>query len=353
MAYINCHFYSKYLAHDTEISVVLPELWSGIPEGGYPVMYLLHGRGDDATSWVRRSSIEEYACEHRTAVVMPSAECSFYLDGVFGKRYFSYMTGELPDLFIGKEKALLFDTGYGFQDLRTEVEQITKLPLLVVNSHGHVDHALGNDQFDCPIFIHPDDIPVCEDHHGRYRKELAINYARTAVDYFTGEPVGAIGPDFNEEQYLRKGTGELVPVTEGHIFDLGDMKLEVVELPGHTPGSIGLLDRDQRILYAADAMNADFWLFMEEACPLSVYRQTLSKASGLEFDTMIISHFPAPLPKKYYPIIWMSRIMSEIKLSADCCFVQNMRKLLCRTLTCCGTSLMTDIRSILVLPAAW
>lgn len=98
MAYINCHFYSKYLAHDTEISVVLPELWSGIPEGDYPVMYLLHGRGDDATSWVRRSSIEEYACEHRTAVVMPSAECSFYLDGVFGKRYFSYMTGELPDL---------------------------------------------------------------------------------------------------------------------------------------------------------------------------------------------------------------------------------------------------------------
>ena len=192
------------------------------------------------------------------------------------------------DLFIGKEKALLFDTGYGFHDLRTEVEQITELPLLVVNSHGHVDHALGNDQFDCPIFIHPDDIPICEDHHGRYRKELAINYARTAVDYFTGEPVGAIGPDFNEEQYLRKGTGELVPVTEGHIFDLGGMKLEVVELPGHTPGSIGLLDRDQRILYAADAMNADFWLFMEEACPLSVYRQTLSKASGLEFDTMIM-----------------------------------------------------------------
>lgn len=217
----------------------------------------------------------------------------------FDSRYRIYdPLGVHMDLFIGEEKALLFDTGYGFQDLRTEVEQITKLPLLVVNSHGHVDHALGNDQFDCPIYIHPDDIPVCEDHHGRYRKELAINYARTAVDYFTGEPVGATGPDFNEDQYLRKGTGNLVPVTEGHVFDLGGMKLEVVELPGHTPGSIGLLDRDQRILYAADAMNADFWLFMEEACPLSVYRQTLSKASGLEFDTMIISHFPAPLPKK-------------------------------------------------------
>lgn len=98
MAYISTHFYSKYLAHDTQITIALPDDPNQIPKGGFPLLYLLHGRGDDATSWIRRSSIEEYACGHGLAVVMPSAECSFYRDGVSGKRYFSYMTKELPRL---------------------------------------------------------------------------------------------------------------------------------------------------------------------------------------------------------------------------------------------------------------
>lgn len=98
MAYISTHFYSKYLAHDTQITLALPDDPDLIPEDGLPLLYLLHGRGDDATSWLRKSSIEEYVCRYGLAAVMPSAECSFYTDGIYGKRYFSYMTKELPRL---------------------------------------------------------------------------------------------------------------------------------------------------------------------------------------------------------------------------------------------------------------
>ena len=43
-------------------------------------------------------------------------------------------------------------------------------------------------------------------------------------------------------------------VEEGHVFDLGDRSLRVVHLPGHTPGSIGLIDERARILFTGDVM---------------------------------------------------------------------------------------------------
>ena len=98
MTYISCRFYSKYLAHQTEICVLLPDTCNMEPEKDCPVIYLLHGKGDDCTGYTRLSPVERYAEAHQVAVIMPSAESSFYVDGVYGKRYFSYMTKELPDV---------------------------------------------------------------------------------------------------------------------------------------------------------------------------------------------------------------------------------------------------------------
>ena len=67
------------------------------------------------------------------------------------------------DLIVGAHHALLFDTGYGFGDLRGLVESITEKPLYVVNSHGHVDHACGNEQFG-GAYIHPLDMDLCREH---------------------------------------------------------------------------------------------------------------------------------------------------------------------------------------------
>ena len=89
----------------------------------------------------------------------------------------------------------------------------------------------------------------------------------------------------------------MVPVTEGDLFDLGGRVLEVIHLPGHTAGSIGLLLREERIIWVGDAANDFVWLFLPEAQPLSVYRNTLQKLRELDFDWMLQSHCPEPLPK--------------------------------------------------------
>lgn len=101
MALFNCTFYSRYLAYDTQVNVILPEnrapyQFDDTKPYRFQVLYLLHGRGDDCNGWMRGTSIEQYAKEHRIAVVMPSGEDSFYVDSFHGKRYFSYLTEELP-----------------------------------------------------------------------------------------------------------------------------------------------------------------------------------------------------------------------------------------------------------------
>ena len=66
-------------------------------------------------------------------------------------------------LVVGEEKAALIDTGMGFPGLRQLVERLTDKPVIVLNTHGHLDHIGGNDEFDC-IYLHPDDLTVYVEH---------------------------------------------------------------------------------------------------------------------------------------------------------------------------------------------
>jgi len=59
-------------------------------------------------------------------------------------------------LIIGTKKAALIDTGYGVGDLKGYIRSITKLPLIVLCTHGHVDHASGTDQFERVYLNHND-----------------------------------------------------------------------------------------------------------------------------------------------------------------------------------------------------
>jgi S-formylglutathione hydrolase FrmB len=77
--------------------VILPQDKPQLTTSG-PVLYLLHGKGSSALSWMRFSSIERYANKYDLVVIMPEAGRSFYTDMRYGGDYFTYITRELPEL---------------------------------------------------------------------------------------------------------------------------------------------------------------------------------------------------------------------------------------------------------------
>lgn len=106
MALIELSFKSKALMMQTSVNILLPVGTNKVDftaqddftyeKKKFPVLYLLHGASDDHSCWLRLSSIERYAEEKGLAVVMPNADLSAYSDMVYGHRYWTYISEELP-----------------------------------------------------------------------------------------------------------------------------------------------------------------------------------------------------------------------------------------------------------------
>ncbi len=185
-------------------------------------------------------------------------------------------------LVEGRTSALLIDTGLGVGDLTKCVGSITKLPVTVVNTHGHTDHAGGNYPFKT-VHAHPADFEAIRQFGNReYRRKVAENMLKGAP---ISDPVLS-------ENHESLPPPVLVPVKDGHVFDLGDRKLEVIEVPGHTPGSICILDSAHKILFSGDNDNQLVWLFLKTCTPLETYLQSLKKLNlrAGEFDVIMPGH---------------------------------------------------------------
>ena len=98
MALVSVHYRSDHLKKTVEILLTVPDCNGEFqkPLSEYPVVYLLHGLSEDASSWIRKSNVERYALERGLVLVMPSVDRSMYCDGVLGQNYFTYLTRELP-----------------------------------------------------------------------------------------------------------------------------------------------------------------------------------------------------------------------------------------------------------------
>lgn len=88
----------------------------------------------------------------------------------------------------GQEKAMLIDTGYAYGDLKAAVRAITDKPLYIVNTHGHLDHTCGNNQFEEAAYIHKKDMELCRNHTNAVTRKNSMERARHSMNYETGFP---------------------------------------------------------------------------------------------------------------------------------------------------------------------
>jgi len=86
------NWFSRVLGMDTQTCILFPE----VGEPPYPVYYLLHGRANCASSWLRRTRLEDYAASMPMIIVMPGGYRSFYTDHEDGFAYAQYAGVELP-----------------------------------------------------------------------------------------------------------------------------------------------------------------------------------------------------------------------------------------------------------------
>jgi glyoxylase-like metal-dependent hydrolase (beta-lactamase superfamily II) len=169
-------------------------------------------------------------------------------------------------VFAGDGKALVVDSGYGKGDLAGLVAELTGgLPVMLVNTHGDYDHTGANAQFD-EAHMHPAEF-------ARYRSE-------------------------HESRKLSDGIKpKLLPLWEGDVIGLGRRSFEVVLIPGHSPGSIALLDSQNRILIGGDTITDDKVAMCEDWRNFDAYICSIEKLIGLRgrFDSIYTSHGSFPV----------------------------------------------------------
>ena len=155
-------------------------------------------------------------------------------------------------LLEGDEKALLIDTGTGTFDIKQSIVQLTNKPVVVVLTHGHVDHAGGMNQFE-EVYIHSDDMEMAKGVSVKDRKEYVNMMLSMSEGIY----------DVTEENVIEGNNAvELKPLHMGDKIQLGNRTVEVYETPGHTPGGLSFLDTKERIIFTGDACNMNTLLYL-------------------------------------------------------------------------------------------
>jgi hydroxyacylglutathione hydrolase len=98
-------------------------------------------------------------------------------------------------------------------------------------------------------------------HHDHTGAAPTLHEATGAKLMINAKEVGALGDDMATLAYM---FGKLAPeckpdesLVEGKIIDTGEWKLEVLETPGHSPGSICLYERNAKVLFSGDTVFPD------------------------------------------------------------------------------------------------
>ena len=147
-------------------------------------------------------------------------------------------------LVLGSERAALVDSGNGIGNIRDVVDELTDLPVTVLLTHEHSDHFGGAHGFDeVALFNDPRALE-------RVRAGVANDRARRSV---TGEQVWQPLPEgVDPETFSIPGIEPKTLLEDGQTIDLGGRTLEVIHSPGHSPGSVCYLDRENRLLFTGD-----------------------------------------------------------------------------------------------------
>ena len=161
-------------------------------------------------------------------------------------------------LVEGRDRDLVVDSALGLVPLRAVVERHLGGPLLAVATHAHGDHVGGLAEFD-ERAIHRAEAAVVAS--AGVTSVVTAHFGASVEPYrAAGYRFGALLIDALPRADFDPGVVDIAaaPATrlldESDVVDLGDRSFEVLHLPGHSPGSIGLWEAATGLLFSGDAL---------------------------------------------------------------------------------------------------
>jgi glyoxylase-like metal-dependent hydrolase (beta-lactamase superfamily II) len=243
----------------------------GIPFGAI-------ARAEEKPEWCRQLPRPEYARLERLPIADEWFEVYKVAPGVLAI-YEPHQSEETIGYLIeGKKRALLFDTGMGIGNLRSLIRRLSKLPVIVLNSHTHDDHVGNNWQFD--------DVYGMDTDFTRQNAKGSKEDAQAEIG--PGEICGALPVGFDPATYATRPWKITKWVHDGDRIDLGGKTMEVFATPGHTPDSICLFDRANGLLFTGDTFYpGTIWIYRPET-DLAAYGESVSRIAALEPQVKLV-----------------------------------------------------------------
>ncbi len=200
-------------------------------------------------------------------------------------RYGSY-------LIEGETRSVLVDAGVGVGDLHGLVTDLVETPVTLVLTHTHWDHIGAASQFD-DVRVGPVELPsdgrVAIDSISEEFVDRPRQFTERWLDRGNAFPDG-VDPD---EYTIEPADATALPAEDS--IDLGDRTLEVIPLPGHSPGHLGLIDPETATLYGGDVIHLDYGLYvLFEDSDIEAHTDSLARVRTLRdegaFETLVTSH---------------------------------------------------------------
>jgi glyoxylase-like metal-dependent hydrolase (beta-lactamase superfamily II) len=226
---------------------------------------------EEETEWCKALPRPEYKLIERVTVSDPWFEVYKPAKGVFAIYEPHQAEETIGYLIVGEKRALLFDTGMGISDVKKVTAELTKLPIVVLNSHTHDDHVGGNWEFDTVYGMDTE-----------FTRRNAKGSREDAQAEITPDQIcGNFPKGFDAKAYATKPWHVSRFLHDGQTINLGGRTIEVLSTPGHTPDAICILDRGNGLLFTGDTYYpAPIWLFRPET-DLDAYEASVKRIAAL------------------------------------------------------------------------
>lgn len=198
----------------------------------------------------------------------------------------------------GRDRDLMIDTGMGIASLHAAARHLFDKPVTAVASHTHLDHVGSHHEF-AERVVHRAEAANLAEPDGVFSLRAAAYAEWLGPLRATGYEVPALfvtalpraGYDLGDYRML--GVPATRVVEDGDVVDTGDRRFQVLHLPGHSPGSIGLWEAATGTLFSGDAIYDGPLIDTLKGCDIPTYVRTMERLRALPVRVVHGGHDPS------------------------------------------------------------